>query len=182
MRKFIYDCLTMSAITGDTWDVSTGIHITPGVRGAITGRMNSTLGGDDGARKAVISWVLKRPRVIASSKELSDAEWWALYQWMGFYKEESTGEWKLAPQFSIECALVLTRVLVEMAEENKSPSREVYGVEHSMLADSMAQLGGVISACTGDNGTWIIPEHRIEVKANQPEESPVDRITRRAKL
>lgn len=91
------------------------IHpLSPGERGALIGALNRELGGD-GNRKQF----LKALTGFASSKDLTDAEWWALKHVLEY--ENVGGAWAI----STEAAQAARQVI---AEAMQSPGQmELFG-------------------------------------------------------
>ena len=92
---------------------------TRGICGAITGKINAALtvpgalvAQVNAWRRIVLAWLFKPEFTAISSAELTPCQWYALYRWIGFWKEEGDG-WQYDPDFPTECGLVLKRALAE---------------------------------------------------------------------
>lgn len=92
---------------------------TRGICGAITGKLNAALTVPGATtlqvnawRRIVIAWLFAPERTAISSSELTPCHWYALYQWIGFWKDEGDG-WQYDPVFPTEAQLVLKRALAE---------------------------------------------------------------------
>ncbi len=69
--------------------------------GAMIGRLNENLGGNEGRRK-VLAWIF----CYDDSKELhrsqmTNGQWLAIYDWIAFHEED--GVWYTGMDFSTEC-------------------------------------------------------------------------------
>lgn len=67
-----------------------------GERGAITGTLNKHL-GNDANRHAVLLWLFG----VESSHLLSDGQWWAMWNWVGFWQDDG-GNWLTNDDFPME--------------------------------------------------------------------------------
>lgn len=72
----------------------------PGQRGAVIGHLNKACGGD-GERHILFEYLFG----VRSSKELSGAQWYALYRWID--ATDIDGVWLPAPDFEEEANLAI---------------------------------------------------------------------------
>jgi hypothetical protein len=98
--------------------IQSGLHrsipprvLTPGQKGAITGLLNQVCGSDR-ARRIVLAWCFPetfngRTAADVTSKDLSDAQWYALLRWVN-YTKTFTGEYAYHAGLDEECAAILT--------------------------------------------------------------------------
>jgi len=135
--------------------------VTRGVKGAVIGAINKQV-GDDEHRRMVLAWLFDSPEVQMSTKGLDDNQWWALYQWVGFYQDEN-GEWRKRPEFPLEAMLVFTEAVKAAAFDNQMNETD------SMLEQSVAFLGGVAT----NTSDALVYDYNPEVKA--PDEYSVKR-------
>lgn len=132
-------------------------ELTKGEKGATIGWLNKYLGGNDN-RHMVLKDIFNK----ASTHDLDDDEWWALWKWIGSYQEE--GEWKTRPEFQLECTLVLTHILMKP----EHLTTRIDDSEHPLKADVVQFLGGVITNVQDDEGNWAdnrgveLPEEAIK--------------------
>lgn len=128
------------------------MEITKGVRGAVVGRLNKYLGGDDN-RQTVLAWLFSPSKMKLSSKKLTDAEVYGLYKWIGFYQDEDG--WHDSPTFPAECVLVLTEAIKQFANtppKKKNPELEV----GEFLEQTIGFLGGVVTTITDEDGNPVV--------------------------
>ena len=112
IRKDVLDCV---AACSPDWVATRGIC------GTITGKINAALTAPGAPvlqvnawRRIVLAWLFKPEFTAISSSVLTPCQWYALYRWIGFWKEEGNG-WQYDPGFPTECGLVLKRALAEEA-------------------------------------------------------------------
>lgn len=93
-----------------------------GGKGAIIGALNDVLGGDD--LRHMVLWFLftcdtvPDSRIDApvtyvpkSTKELNEDQWWALFEWVGFWYDEEEGKWHYGDTFAEEALICLVEAL-----------------------------------------------------------------------
>jgi len=69
--------------------------------GAIIGRLNDHLGGNEGRRK-VLAWIFcDDGRAELHRRDMTNAQWLSLYDWCAFFEED--GVWHTGMDFSVEC-------------------------------------------------------------------------------
>jgi len=92
------------------------LEITKNVRGAITGWLNQHMAGDTN-RRLSLGWLFlpveSKLREI-HARELGDGHWYALYQWIGFWKD-ADNEWNSNEEFPTEAALVVGTAMYEFS-------------------------------------------------------------------
>jgi len=69
-------------------------------------------------RRTALAWLFEN-RGEMSSKSLSGGQWFALWNWVGFYQDELS-EWQTRPEFPVEAAGVLTAALKAQSEVKAS--------------------------------------------------------------
>lgn len=163
-----------------------------GEKGAMIGRLNAVTGNNE-ARRLLLAWLfdlLGKPSAMnaevaiteLSTKEMSEAQWYAVWHWIGFYKDEN-GEWLTRPEFPLEATLCLTEAMkdYQKIQPGTQQNREWVG---DMLADAVGQLGGVITnvaaVTLGDDATiesWL-PHENVEMPPDYPKKpTPVRKWT-----
>lgn len=80
--------------------------ISPGIRGAVTGLLNEAVDGDEN-RHYVLFYLFQQP----SSKNLSPAEWYALWRWIKPAKDDNSGKWSGRGGFPDEARGIVEAVL-----------------------------------------------------------------------
>jgi hypothetical protein len=114
------------------------------------GKLNAVLGGDK-PRRLFLAWLFDKlgkplpqsPSVIQtemSTKDLSEAQWYALWHLIGFYKDEN-GEWLTRPEFPLEATMGLSAAM--------KASKSADG-----LVSEALNLGGQITKITPD-AAWL---------------------------
>lgn len=150
-------------------DSYSGLPFNERKKGAITGRLNEHLGGDEN-RHIVLNWLFG----VSSSKELDDSQWDAVFTWIGFVKDES-GSWEIDGRFPLECGLILTRALREQRDifvENRLDGVE----EENLLHQTVMYMDGVVVA-VGD-GEGVFPEPKSVYPIKVAKERLEDKVLR----
>ena len=93
------------------------LEVPQGLRGASIGAMNKYFGGND-KRKRVLAVLFASDEEELSTKSLTDAQWYALYKWIGPWKDEDDNTWKVAEIFPYEAIAVLAVAGVSMRAAN----------------------------------------------------------------
>lgn len=92
-----------------------GGQITKAKVGAMIGRMNEMLGGDENRYK-VMGWLFRGDGQLLHRKDTEVHEWLALYNWFGFWQED--GVWKVSPEFELEIRNILKYISQEKDVKN----------------------------------------------------------------
>lgn len=132
--------------------------MTPPLRGAIIGTLNKVFGGDE-KRRLVIGWLYNEKVRAMSSKELTEAQWFALYHWIDARYNEDTGKYEPSEDFLEEAATVLQEVVKD------------YNAAHpdDVLVDNLFDEAGVAVALGGViTKIDLMPEDVREPKADNP--------------
>jgi len=90
--------------------LSTFASLPPGHKGAVTNALNRFI-GNDADRRLVLGWLFgnyAEPIQPLSSKRITEMQWYNLYNWIGFEKDEDTDLWRCSPTFPQEAAACLT--------------------------------------------------------------------------
>jgi hypothetical protein len=124
-----------------------------GAKGAIVGELNRRLGGDD-MRYLVCGYIFSPPGELHTKKsgELSEGEWHALYDWIGFWKETDDAEWQVSQDFLRELPGLLTEAIRQWHDLNSRAKQ--HGFEHDPLdivSTSVGQLGGRVTRIDESN-------------------------------
>jgi hypothetical protein len=125
-------------------------EITTGERGAIIGRLNRYLGGDDN-RKLALAWLFSHDDRSLSTKELDNDQWHALIQWIGFWHDDDG--WHVDERFPVECVLILNIAAREYGL-SKPSEKDPELKPDEMVVDAVSQLGGMVTNVSDDNGEW----------------------------
>ncbi len=152
-----------SQLHTDAYNASKATELSRGAKGAIIGHLNDAFGGDQ-ARKLALAWLFDAlGRVVPSdpdtyitglsTKSLSNGDWWALYLWIGFYKDDS-GEWKTRPEFPLEASLVLAEAMRAYMKLPVDRKKEDQSFVADMVAHAVTNLGAVITNVQNEDGTW----------------------------
>lgn len=148
-------------------------------KGAITGHLNEAFGGDS-ARHLALAWLFgylgtttpSDPDTYItglSTKSLYESDWWALYLWIGAYKDEETGEWKARVEFPLEASLVLMEAMKAYNALPVDRKKEDPSFVTSMVAHGVA-LGGVITSIERSDGSY--PDNSDVALPAQLQEQP----------
>lgn len=102
-----------------------GVMYSPSARGAMCGAIDAPLLPAEGKhkhkiasarRRMVLAWLfggpLGSPATAISSTQLNDRQWYALYQWIGFWEDRLDG-WQHRPEFDVECACVYAQAVAD---------------------------------------------------------------------
>lgn len=131
--------------------------LTKGTAGAIVGTLDRVLDGKNN-RYLVLGWLFNESpqHLPMSSKELVDGEWYALYKWVGFWKNEQTDKWQTAENFEQEALAVLSAAIRNLYDAGVD-EQQFYGRDPLSIVDNaVGELGGkvtkIVKADTGDEG------------------------------
>lgn len=119
--------------------------ITKGALGAVVGALNKAVGGDEN-RYIVLGWLFGSPPFYSmSSKELGDEQWYALYKWVGYWKNEDDNEWRTADDFESEALAVYSAAIRKLynagVEEQERAGRDPL----SLVDNAVGELGGKVT-------------------------------------
>lgn len=121
-------------------------ELTRGEKGALIGALNKALGGDQN-RRLTLAWLFGHEGEL-SSKELDADMWWALWNWVDFWKDDGD-EWQTAPTFNVEACLCFSEAV--KAQVNTKPSEKNHSLlEEGMMSNAVSSLGAVVT-CIGEN-------------------------------
>jgi len=153
--------ITVSAHSGDRQPLERG------QKGAIIGQFNRTLGGDDN-RHLLCAWLFD-VRGKMSSKKLDDSQWYALWEWVGFYQDEMN-EWQTDPRFSVEAMLCLTEA-IKAYKLLPPDERDEELFTDEFVAQLVAFTGGVVTNVSDERGNFI--EHKATLDLPEQEDKSV---------
>lgn len=160
------------------------VHIpTQGQRGAIVGVLNRVCGGDDN-RHLLMGWMFAEnieTFSVKSTKNLSDAQWSALYGWCDFRKDEERNLWLPRPEFIQECLSCLSaamRAYQNMHMRNRSDlpvPPEIVSIA-TTLGGEIREVDGVKgSAVRADDGVFAREKPLALPPPPAPESAPSSR-------
>ena len=89
--------------------------LTRGQKGAVTGAINKVVDGDAN-RYLVLAYLFDAQGMAVSSKNLTDDDWGALYEWCGF-REDDDG-WHHSEIFEVECLRIYLAAYHDEQEHN----------------------------------------------------------------
>ena len=123
--------------------------VSDGARGSITGKLNKSLRWSGYAedekttlRRLVLGWVFgdsDAPMAFMSSKDLTNAQWYGLWQWIGAHKIE--GKWHCRPAFDREMQGVCKLMLLHR-NTARTIEQDNGGVERVSIAHVFEVLSG----------------------------------------
>lgn len=156
-----------SKIQQDSYNARDAAPLDPKTRGAITGRLTDAFGGAE-ARHLALAWLFDRLGVVLpndpdtyitglSSKSLTIGDWWALYLWIGSYKDAETGEWKARVEFPLEASLVLGEALRAYNALPIDRVKEDRSFVDALVTQAVA-VGGEITNVQKPGGSWQATE------------------------
>lgn len=116
--------------------------LTKGEKGAVIGKLNLVFGGDV-HRRTALAWLFSS-RGEMSTKKLDDGQWYALWDWVGFWLDENN-EWQVRPEFPTEAAFVLTEALRANAKVKPVEADKDLADMSDIVAQSVSELGGVVT-------------------------------------
>jgi hypothetical protein len=156
--------------------MSASTPLKKGAKGAVISALNRYCGEEH--RKVVIAWLFQRGDVIAplSSKELTEGQWRALYDWVGYWKDEDTMEWRVCDDFPIEAAYVLTDALRAFLGV-KNEVRAKFAMPPEMVLRAV-ELDGVITA-VDDRDTLV---YGVEIKPDIIETTKIGTLLKSKKV
>ena len=126
-------------------------------KGALMGMLERAVGvlGEDGLlhggkynRRLVLAWLFRYDYkstciVPLSSKELTEAEWYALHNWVSYYKDDSTGKWLPNDQFVMQAQSVLMGAkLAEDLHNQYTVTDPLF--DNDSVTDYLVSKGGVV--------------------------------------
>lgn len=125
----------------------TGFTVSRGQKGAVIGKLN-TIFGDDANRHLVLGWIFSNGDKLSamSTRALTINQWYALYSWIGFWKDEDENQWHVREELWLESVYVLTATIKAFNDlgkdkngiEERPPEYLVHAVE----------LGGIVGTLT----------------------------------
>lgn len=77
--------------------------LTHNEKGAVVGRLTRECGGTEG-RYALLGWLFDLKPPISSHK-LNEGQWFALFDWLAFFKVD--GEWLIAANAQVEIGTIM---------------------------------------------------------------------------
>lgn len=133
-------------------DIVMGEHVqlSRGQRGAVVGYIERSLGLKE-FRYLIFSWLFRDKWTRLSSKDLSNGEWNALFQWVG-YHQDADGAWQTDPRFLLESKLVLNQAIKDYYNTPVSErgNFELDGSEYIEIP--VAYLDGYVTRITDEDG------------------------------
>lgn len=147
--------LTLRVLIREVSQNTPRFFLNKGQQGAVTGALNKNLGGDE-YRKMVLGWLFASDSALklapVSSKTLTDGQWYALWDWIGFYTDE-TGKWQVSGKFQAEATTVLGEVIRVFTS---TPLSKRDGLQKpGELLETSLMLDGEISKLLDDDGSLI---------------------------
>ena len=94
-------------------DIYKDTEIKKSVVGAIIGRLNAMLGGDQNRRR-LLARIFRDDVEELHRADTKPGEWMAVYEWMGFYEED--GVWETSPTFKMELKMMCSIMGMEIME------------------------------------------------------------------
>jgi hypothetical protein len=119
--------------------------VTRGQRGAVVGALNRFMGGDE-HRRAALSWLFDYSEAEISSSQLSNDQWYALFSWCDFRKDDEVGGWRLPPTFPMECANVVGEAIKRIKAMPLIAQPEWSLQMSFLLNQTLIELGGDLLA------------------------------------
>lgn len=131
------------------------VGVSRGQWGAVIGALGRYLGRAD-HRYLICAYLfddLSRP---IHSKDLTDGQKFALFQWCGFYQDEQ-GEWRASLSFEVEVMLVFNAAVHEWHDLPYSERQKIGLKVDPLLFDLVGDLGGEAIASAWAGGQSSLP-------------------------
>ena len=160
------------------------VHIpTPGQRGAVVGVLNRICGGDEN-RHLLMGWLFSQSEdffSVKSAKDLSNAQWSALYGWCDFRKDEERNVRLPRPDFVQECLACLT-MAIRMYHRIRLKDRAGLPTPPELVGVATT-LGGEITELDGNKMVGVKVKDEVFIREKPlalppsppPESAPKDR-------
>jgi hypothetical protein len=128
----------------DEWE------LTGGTKGLIVGNLNKTLGGDDN-RYITCGWLLRDDNYELRSGLIEDHEWFALWQWVGPWKEPESGAWLVRADFPKEAVSAFGAAVLELYGEDYIRQYEEGRDQMEQVDTAVGELGGQVVEITEES-------------------------------
>lgn len=119
-------------------------QMTKGAIGALIGHLHKALGGDD-ERYLVCGWIFADDYKPMRSGALGDEQWYAIYKWVEFWKNEDDGKWYPREGF-VDEALAVYSAAVRGIMADSVEEQERAGVDSMGVVNNSIALGGRVTA------------------------------------